>query len=99
MQTYFLATKLSPSSTRDAKTIKENGRKWLEAVKRNCPGVKWLEHYALFGQYDFISVYQAPDIDTAARVSVISMSLGAQKAESWPAIPYHDFVEILDSIN
>jgi len=91
MQTFLLATKLSPESTRDPAIIKENGRRWLEAVKVNCPEVKWLNHYAL-------SIYQAPDLETAAKVSVISMSLGALKAESWPAIPYHDFVEMLGTI-
>jgi len=98
MHTYFLATKLSPESAVDAKAIKANGKKWLDSVKRNCPDVKWLGHYALFGQYDFISIYQASDVDTAAKVSVISMSLGAQKAESWPAIPYGDFIKMLDVI-
>ena len=98
MQMFLLATKLSPDSTRDPAIIKENGQRWLEAVKVNCPEVKWLHHYALVGQYDFISIYQAPDLETAAKVSVISMSLGALKAESWPAIPYHDFVEMLATI-
>jgi len=99
MHTYFLATKLSPESAVDATAIKDNGKKWLDSVKRNCPEVKWLDHYALFGQYDFISIFQAPDVDTAAKVSVISMSLGAQKAESWPAIPYGDFIKMLDTID
>ena len=61
--------------------------------------MKWLQHFALFGQYDFISIYEAPDLATAAKVSVISMSLGALKAESWPAIPYGDYAELLDSIS
>ena len=98
MQTFFLATKLSPESTRDASHIKENGRKWMEAVKRNCPGVKWREHYSLIGQYDFISVYEAPDMETAAKVSIITLASGAMKAESWPAIPYKDFLALVDSI-
>ena len=98
MLTFFLATKLSPESVADPKAIKANGRKWMEAVKRNCPEVRFLQHYTLFGQYDFISIYEAPDLATAARVSVISMSLGALKAESWPAIPYQEFIEVVDSI-
>jgi len=98
MNTYFLATKLSVSGTHDVASIRENGRRWLDAVKKNCPGVVWKEHYALFGQYDFISVFQAPDLETAAKVSVISMSMGAMKAESWPAIPYNDFISMLENI-
>ena len=99
MQTFFLATKLSPENVSDPKLIKTNGRKWMEAVKRNCPEVRFVQHYTLFGQYDFISIYEAPDLATAAKVSVISMSLGALKAESWPAIPYADYAELLDSIS
>ena len=98
MQTFFLATKLSPDSARDAATIKANGRKWMDAVTRNCPEVRWLHHYSLLGQYDFLSLYEAPDLETAAKVSIISMSLGAVKAESWPAIPYQDFIHMLDTI-
>lgn len=99
MQTFFLATKLSPESARDPKTIRDNGRTWMESVQRNCPDIKWVQHYTLFGQYDFISIYEAPDLETAAKVSVISMSLGALKAESWPAIPYQRFAELLESIS
>jgi uncharacterized protein with GYD domain len=99
MQTFFLVTKLSPDSVSELSNIKENGRKWMEAVLMNCPDVKWIGHYALLGQYDFISIYEAPDVATAAKVSTISMSLGAQKAESWPAIPYKDYTKILDSIS
>ena len=98
MQTYFLATKLSPESSRDPKAIRDNGQAWIEAVHRNCPEVKFHGHFALFGQYDFISIYEAPDLETAAKVSVISMSLGALKAESWPAIHYTDYAAMLESI-
>jgi uncharacterized protein with GYD domain len=98
MQTFFLATKLSPESAKDPLTIRKNGRAWMEAVKRNCPEVKWLQHFALFGQYDFISIYEAPDLATAAKVSTISLSLGALKAESWPAIPYAEYADLIESI-
>ena len=98
MQVFFLATKLSPDSVANPKAVKENGRTWMEAVKKSCPEVNWLHHYALFGQYDFISIYEAPDLATAAKVSVISMSLGAMKAESWPAIQYQEYIDMVDSI-
>lgn len=98
MPTYFLATKLSPESTQSASIIMENGKRWLDAVHRHCPDVKWKQHFFLLGQYDFISIYEAPDNLTAAKVSAISMSLGALKAESWPAVPYTDFTEMLKDL-
>jgi len=43
------------------------GKEWLSKVKKTCPEVKWLAHYALLGPYDFMDVYEAPDVDTAHR--------------------------------
>ncbi len=98
MATYILATKLSPELTKDVKRRAEIGRKWLDKVKKNCPEVKFLAHYALLGPYDFIDIYEAPDEQSAAKVSMISLSSGAVAAESWTAIPYKDFLELIENL-
>jgi uncharacterized protein with GYD domain len=98
MQTFILATKLSPEGMSNLENIKENGRKWKAAVEKKCPDVKFKEHYFLFGQYDFLSIYEAPDEETAAKVSLISQSLGAQKTESWVALPYSKFLKLIDDV-
>ncbi|MBN2135137.1 MAG: GYD domain-containing protein [Acidobacteria bacterium] len=98
MQTFILATKLNTEGMHDLDEVKENGRRWKARVEEKCPEVKFIGHYFVFGQYDFISIYEAPDTDTAAKVSLISQSLGAQKAESWTAIPYGEFLGIIDSV-
>jgi uncharacterized protein with GYD domain len=41
-----------------------------------------------------MDIFEAPDAETAAKVSLISQSLGAVKAESWTAIPYSEFLDI-----
>jgi uncharacterized protein with GYD domain len=46
------------------------------------------------GPYDFMDIYEAPDQEEAAKVSMITMSKGAVKAESWGAIPYKRFLEV-----
>ena len=98
MATYILATKLSPELTKDVKKRAEIGRKWLEKVKKNCPEVKFLAHYALLGPYDFFDIYEAPDEQSAAKVSMISLSGGAVAAESWTAIPYKNFLELIENL-
>ena len=98
MATYILATKLSPELTKDVKRRAEIGRKWLEKVRKNCPEVKFLTHYALLGPYDFIDIYEAPDEQSAAKVSMISLSSGAVAAESWTAIPYKNFLELIENL-
>jgi uncharacterized protein with GYD domain len=98
MATYMLATKLSPELTKDVKKRAEIGRTWLEKVKKNCPEVKFIAHYALLGPYDFIDIYEAPDEKSAAKVSMISLSGGAIAAESWTAIPYMEFIDLIKDL-
>lgn len=98
MQTYVLMTKLSPDVSKQMKDRAELGRAWLERVKEKCPEVKFIAHYALLGDYDFMDTYEAPDNEIAAKVSMISLSNGAFQAESWSAIPYKKFIDLTKEI-
>lgn len=94
MATYILLTKLSAAGLGSLKKREQVGRKWLAEVKKKCPEVKWVDHYALLGPFDFMDIYEAPNEEVAAQVSMITMSKGAVKAESWAAIPYKRFLDI-----
>jgi uncharacterized protein with GYD domain len=98
MALFVLMTRLGPEAVHDAKGRQAMGRAWLHRVHETCPGVKFVAHYALLGPYDFMDIYEAPDVDTAQRVSLISRSEGALTAESWAAVPYDRFLETLRSI-
>ena len=98
MKTYVMLTKLSPESSKQMKDRAKLGRQWLEQVKKKCPEVKFISHYALLGPYDFLDIYEAPDEETAAKVSMISMANGAFKAESLIAIPYKRFLELIKEV-
>lgn len=98
MPTYILMTKLSPEISRQMQSRAELGRAWLDQVRKKCPDVKFIAHYALLGQYDFLDIYEAPDEETAAKVSLISQVNGASQAESWSAIPYKRFLDLTKEI-
>lgn len=98
MHTFVLMTKLAPEMSKQVKDQERLGREWLDQVKEKCPEVKFLSHYALLGPYDYLDIYEAPDEETAAKVSLISLQSGAFLAESWVAIPYKRFVELADEI-
>jgi uncharacterized protein with GYD domain len=98
MATYILVSRLSPELTKDLKKRAEIGRKWIERVRKNCPDVKFLAHYALLGPYDFLDIYEAPNEKSAAKVSMISLSGGAVSAESWTAIPYKKFLNLIKDL-
>ena len=98
MQTFVLMTKLAPEMSKQVKDQEKIGREWLEQVKKKCPEVNFVAHYALLGPYDFLDIYEAPNEETAAKVSLISLQSGAFLAESWVAIPYKRFVELAEEI-
>ena len=96
MQTYILLTKLSPGLLKKMKDREEIGRIWLDQVKAKCPEVRFISHYYLLGEFDFLDIYEAPDEETAAKVSIISQANGAFLAQSLPAIPYKRFLELVE---
>ncbi len=98
MATFILLTKLSSASLGNLHKREVIGRKWFQAVKAKCPGVKWIDHYALLGPFDFMDIYEAPDPEVAAKVSLITMSKGAVKAETWSAVPYKRFLELTKEV-
>lgn len=98
MATFMLMTKLSPDVTSKMKDRASIGRAWLDKVREKCPDVKFIAHYGLLGPFDFVDIYEAPDAETAAKVSMISLAHGALQAESWMAIPYKRIVELAEDI-
>ncbi len=95
MAVYILVTKFSPELMKDIKKREELGQRWREAVHRNCPSVRFKDHYAILGRYDFIDIFEADNEEEAAKVALISMVHGATFAETWTAIPYKRFLDIV----
>ena len=98
MPLFVLMTRLAPESVHDARVRRAMGKEWMKKIKSSCPKVKWIAHYALLGPYDFMDIYEAPDFETAHKVSLISRSEGALSAESWQALPYEQFLSVLAEV-
>ena len=93
MAVFIMLTKLTPNGV---KTIKDNpGR--VQEVNREVEqlGVKVLNQWATLGEYDFVSVVEAPDERTMAQVSVELGSRGTTSNETMAAIPADDFTNAL----
>jgi uncharacterized protein with GYD domain len=96
--TFVLMTKLAAENLNDATGRRAAGKQWLSRVKEACPDVHWIAHYALLGPYDFMDIYEAPDAETAHRVSLLSRVEGALTAESWQAMPYERYLKVLEDV-
>ena len=97
MPIYILATKLQ--SPEIVAKRKETGEKWLKVMKEKLPDVKWIAHYAILGPYDFLDIFEAKNEHEAAKVSLLSRARGAIFAESWTAIPYKEYLSLVEELD
>jgi len=99
MPIYILMSKLTASAMTGTAGRARTGQQWKRQVEEACPGIRWLAHYALLGQYDFMDIYEVPDGAMAFKVSLLSLEHGAVSAESWPALDYTSaFLPIADAV-
>ena len=73
--------------TRMLASPKMTNKNWWRKIK---PRVRAIE------RSDGVLIIEAPDDETAHKVSLISRSEGALTAESWPALPYDRFLKVLE---
>jgi uncharacterized protein with GYD domain len=103
MKTFVLMTKLA---RRDAQLTEigaklsdrsRTGRAWLAEIKEKCPEITFKAHYALMGYWDSMHIYEAPDEESAAKISLLTRPYAAQ-VESWLALPYEKVLKLTEEI-
>ena len=90
MPTYIL---LSQLSAQGVQTLKANPDR-LREVNRDVEelGAKVLHQWATLGDVDFVSIVEAPDPETIARLSVALGARGSTKIRSLPALTIDEFL-------
>ncbi|MDX6652033.1 MAG: hypothetical protein QOG09_1194 [Solirubrobacterales bacterium] len=93
MPTFVMLTNLTADGVR---TLKNNPTRVSE-VNREVEqlGAKVLQQWATLGQYDFISIVEAPDDATMAKVSVELASRGTMSSCTLSAIPAEELASAL----
>ncbi len=90
MATYIF---LSTLTDEGRKTIKGRPERIQEVNKEiEAMGAKVVDQYAVLGVYDFISVVEAADNETVARISVELGARGTIQITTMPAIPVPEFI-------
>ena len=93
MPTYILLSTLTPEGRR---TMHNNPDRLAEVNKEiEGFGCKVIAQYAVLGAYDFVSIVEAPDNETAAHLSVDLGSRGTINFMTLPGISVENFVKKL----
>ena len=93
MPTYIMLSSLTPEGVQ---TIKNNPSR-IREVNREVEqlGASVKAQWATLGQYDFITVVEAPDDNTMAKVSVELGSRGTMTSQTLAAMPAEDLASSL----
>ena len=67
----------------------------MERIRSECPEVKWLENYAILGPWDYLDIFEAPDIETATKVTTLIRTFGHAHTEVWVATQWKRFKEMV----
>ncbi|MHB1134324.1 MAG: GYD domain-containing protein [Chloroflexota bacterium] len=90
MATYVL---LSTLTDEGAETLGKNPERIRDVNKEvEGMGVRVLQQYAVLGPFDFVSIVEAPDNETVARMSIHLAQRGSVKIQTLAAIPIDQFI-------
>ncbi|MEZ0227171.1 MAG: GYD domain-containing protein [Planctomycetota bacterium] len=94
MPTYILLTTLTAQGVQ---TLKSNPDR-LRAVNQDVEelGARVLHQWATLGEFDFVNIVEAPDVETIARVSIALGARGSAKLQTLPALPIDEFLRTLE---
>jgi uncharacterized protein with GYD domain len=98
MQRFILATRLQPHALHQPRSFTTLEHHVADQVHQHCPEVRWLHSWAVLGHWDYLDVIEAPDLDAAARVSILVRSFGQAHTEIWPAMDWPDFKAMIAAL-
>jgi uncharacterized protein with GYD domain len=93
MPTYIMLSTLTPEGVQTVKNNPARIREVNSEVEQLGATVK--SQWAVLGRFDFVSIVEAPDERTMARVSLELGSRGSGRFETLSAIPIDDFIASL----
>jgi len=93
MPTFIMLSSLTPEGVQTVKNNPQRIREVNSEVEQLGASVK--AQWAVLGRFDFVSIVEAPDESTMARVSLELGSRGTGRFETLSAIPIDDFIASL----
>lgn len=95
MSTFVMLTRLSPGALRSPQTLEELEKEVMERIGSECPNVEWLTNYAVLGGCDYLDIFEAPDVETAMKVSTLIRTYGHAHTEVWSATRWQRYKDLV----
>ena len=93
MPTYAMLSTLGPGGWA---TLRDNPERLHEVTREvESMGLKVVAQYALFGQWDFLNIIEAPDEGAMAMAAVTLAARGTMRSTTLQALPIAELLEAL----
>ena len=93
MPVFVMLSVLGPDGSA---TLRENPQRIKQVnAEVEAMGASVKDQYALLGQWDFVTIIEAPDIVTMSRIATTLAARGTLKTTTLTAIPVDDFIASL----
>lgn len=93
MTTFVMLSTIGPNG---AATLREHPGRILEVnAEVESMGAKVLTQYAVLGQWDFVTIIEAPDERVMARIATTLSARGTLKTRTLTAIPIEEMIASL----
>ncbi len=94
MPTYVLLSHVTPGAATDPGKLTLLGARVSKQVQAECPTVYWRASYEVNGPFDYLDVFDAPDLDAAHAVERIAQSAGSAETTLMTAAPWDRLADL-----
>jgi uncharacterized protein with GYD domain len=93
MPSFIMAMTINPSAKKMHPDLSHQIDESLELFSKN--EVKLEDLFATLGRYDYLAIFEAVDQAVAFKVASEINRKGILETETWPVIPYEDFLRLI----
>jgi uncharacterized protein with GYD domain len=99
MSMFIMLTRIDPEVVSAPQSFEKLEREAMDSIRAQCPQLKWLSSHAVLGPCDYVDIFEAPDNETAAKVSTLVRTHGRAHSEVWPATDWQRFKTMIHQPN
>jgi uncharacterized protein with GYD domain len=99
MATFVMVTRIDPEAGRAPSSFETLERAAVDAIRAECPQVKWVSSHAILGRFDYVDMFEAPSVEEAMKVSALIRTHGHAYSEIWPATDWPRFKALMHGMH